>query len=44
MFLTLESNAGCYDDLGLDMSLTVVQTDFDCKWFPSLSQRSTSYS
>ena len=41
--LSLESNAGCHDDLGLDMSLTVVQTDFDCNSFPSLSQESTSY-
>lgn len=36
--LSLESNAGCHDNLGLNMSLTVVQTDFDCKTFPSLSQ------
>ena len=41
----IESNAGCYDDLGLDMSLTVVQTDFDCKLFfpPYHQKRSLTY-
>ena len=41
--LSLESNAGCYDNLGLNMPLTVVQADFDCKLFLFLSQRSASY-
>ena len=28
--LSLEPNARCHDDLGLNMSLTVVQTNFNC--------------
>ena len=28
----LESNAGCDDDMGFSMSLSVVRTNIDCKF------------
>lgn len=33
-----EPDAGCHDDLGLNMSFTMVQTDFNCQVFRYSSQ------
>jgi hypothetical protein len=33
---TLESNARCHDNLGFNMSLTMVQTNFYCAFYLSV--------